>query len=78
VPGVVELQETVAVPDCVMLLGLVEQVGPEGCVVTERLTVPANPAIVVIVMLEVADCPAVVEDGLEAETPKSGCGRVMV
>jgi hypothetical protein len=46
--------------------------------VTERLTVPANPAIVVIVMLEVADCPAVVEEGLEAETPKSGCGRFRV
>jgi hypothetical protein len=77
VPEAVELQETVAVWDCVMLVGVEVQVGPEGCVVTERLIVPVNPAWAVIVIVEVADWPVVVEDGLVAETLKSGAGIVM-
>jgi len=78
VPAVVEVQETVAVWDCVMLLGVAVQLGPEGCAVTERLIVPVNPALGVIVMVEVADWAVVVEDGLVDETVKSGCGRVRV
>ena len=76
-PAVVELQETVAVWACVMLLGVAVQLGPEGCVVTERLIVPVNPELGVIVIVELAACPIVVEDGLVDATVKSGCGIVM-
>ena len=76
-PAVVELQETVAVWACVMLLGVAVQLGPEGCVVTERLIVPVNPELGVIVMVELAACPMVVEDGLVDATVKSGCGIII-
>ena len=61
-----------------MLLGVAVQLGPEGCAVTKRLIVPVNPALGVIVMVEVVDWLVVVEDGLVDETVKSGCGIVMV
>jgi hypothetical protein len=55
VPAVVELQETVAVPDPVTLVGeIAPQVSPAGGV-SLRLTTPANPFCAVIVIEEVAD-----------------------
>ena len=77
-PAVVEVHEIVVVWVCVILLGVAVQLGPEGCVVMERLIVPVNPALGVIVTVEVADWLVVVEEGLVAETVKSGCGMVMV
>ena len=78
VPAVVELHEIVAVWACVMLPGVAVQLGPEGCVVMERLIVPVNPALGVIVTVELADWLVVVEEGLVAETVKSGCGIIVV
>jgi hypothetical protein len=55
VPAVVELQATVAVPEPVMLDGVIApQVMPAGGV-SERLTTPANPFSAVTVMVDVAD-----------------------
>jgi len=55
-PAVVELQDTVAVPEPpVMLLGVIgPQVKPAGGV-SVRETVPVNPPSGAIVMVEVAD-----------------------
>ncbi len=53
-PAMVALHETVAVPDTVMLLGvMLPQVSPDG-IVSVRVTVPENwfTAVTVIVVLE--------------------------
>jgi hypothetical protein len=55
VPAVVELHETVAVPEPVMVPGVIApQVNPEG---TEsvRVPVPVNPLTAVMVMVDTAD-----------------------
>ena len=55
VPAVEELHDTVAVPEPVMLVGVIEpQVRPDGGE-SVRLTVPANPLSPVTVIIEVAD-----------------------
>ena len=55
VPAVVELQETVAVPEPVTLVGeITPQVRP-ACGVSVRLTTPANPFWAVTVIVDVAD-----------------------
>ncbi len=54
-PALVELHETVAVPEPVTLVGVMApQVNPAGGV-SVRETVPANPPREVTVMVEVAD-----------------------
>ncbi len=54
-PAVVELQDTVAVPEPVTLVGVIApQVSPAAGV-SVRLTTPAKPFNAVIVIVEVAD-----------------------
>ncbi len=70
------MHETEAVPDPVMLPGLIDpQVKPEG-IVSVRDTVPENPLSAVTVIVDGADWPALIGTGDEAETVKSGgdCG----
>jgi hypothetical protein len=55
VPATVALQETVAVPEPVTLVGVIApQVKPD-CGVSVRLTTPAKPFCAVIVIVDVAD-----------------------
>jgi hypothetical protein len=55
VPAVVELHETVAVPEPVTLVGVnAPQFRPEG-IVSENVTVPAKPLSPVTVKVELAD-----------------------
>lgn len=69
--AVVELQERVAVPEPVTLLGVMApQVRPAGTV-SVRLTTPANPFTAVTVIVEVAEDPAGTEAGEAALTVKS-------
>lgn len=72
VPATLALHETVAVPDPVMLDGLIApQVRPVGGV-SVRSTVPVNPFRAVTVMVDVADCPASTAAGEVAAIVKSG------
>ena len=65
-PARVALHETVAVPDPVMLLGDIEpQTRPEGTV-SLKFTVPANLLTASIVMVEVAEVPALTVTELAA------------
>src|SRR5207247_931829 len=71
VPAMLELQETVAVPEPVMLDGLIGlQFSPEG---TEsvRLTVPVNPFRAMMVIVDWAEVPTVVAGGDDAAMEKS-------
>ena len=63
VPVVVELHDSVEVPDVprVTLVGLRVQVRPVGETVEVSVTVPVNPFTLVTVMVEVAVAPTVVE-----------------
>jgi len=71
VPGFAEVQETVADPDPVTLLGvMIPQVRPAGTV-SVRATVPENPFRAVIVMVEVALAPVLTAAGEVAEIEKS-------
>lgn len=77
-PAVVELHETVAVPELVTLVGMIEaQVKPEGTV-SVRLIVPVNPLTAVTVIADVTDAPAVVAAGEVAVTVKSVTVNVVV
>ena len=55
VPAVVELQDTVAVPDPVTLVGVIAPHVSPVAGVSVRETTPANPLRAVTVMVEVAD-----------------------
>ena len=71
VPAVVELQATVAVPEPVTLVGVIApHVRPAGGV-SVRLTTPANPLSAVMVMVDVAEDPALTAAGLDAAIVKS-------
>ena len=71
VPAVVELQETVAVPEPVTVPGVIAlHVKPAG-IVSVRVTTPANPFTEVIVMVELADWPALTAAGDDAAIVKS-------
>jgi hypothetical protein len=64
--AIVELQATVAVPDPVTLVGVIApQVKPAG-IVSVRETTPAKPLRPVIVIVEVAEVPAVTAAGEDA------------
>ena len=68
------MHETEAVPDPVMLPGLIDpQVKPEG-IVSVRDTVPENPLSAVTAIVDGADWPALTGAGDEAEMVKSGDG----
>lgn len=70
-PAIVALQETVAVPDPVRLVGLIApQTRPEGTFSVSD-TVPAKWFSEVTVMVEVADTPTLTAAGEEAVVVKS-------
>ena len=72
------MQETVAVPEPVTVPGVIApQVSPAG---TESVSVttPANPLSAVIVMVDVADVPALTCAGLDAAMVKSTNVKVAV
>ncbi len=78
VPAVVELHETVAVPDPVTLVGVIApQVNP-ACGVSLRLTTPANPLRAVTVIVEVAETPTFTAAGEDATIVKSTKLKVAV
>jgi len=67
----VALQDTVALPDPVMLLGvMVPQVRPDGTV-SVRLTTPAKWLMELIVIVDVTEDPAFTGAGDDAAIPKS-------
>lgn len=71
VPATVALQETVAVPEPVTLVGVMApQVRPAGTV-SVRETTPANPFTAVTVRVDAADWPALTAAGEVAAIVKS-------
>ena len=71
-------QETVAVPEPVMLVGLIApQVRPDGTV-SVRLTMPAKPFSAVTVMVEVAEVLMTTEAGEDAAIVKSRTVKIAV
>jgi len=67
----VALQDTVAVPDPVILLGvMVPQVRPDGTA-SVRLTTPAKWLIELIETVDVTEAPALTGAGEDAAIPKS-------
>ena len=78
VPAVVELQETVAVPEPVTVPGVIApHVNPAGTV-SVRVTTPAKPLTAVIVIVETADWPALTAAGDVAAIVKSRKMKVAV
>jgi hypothetical protein len=73
------LHETVAPPEPETLLGEIKpQVNPEGTV-SVIVTLPVKPFTAVTVIVEVADCPALMDAGLVAVIVKSaGAPKVNV
>jgi hypothetical protein len=71
----VELQAIVAVPEPVMLEGvMLPQIRPDEAV-SVRLTVPVNPFRAVAVIIEVADVPMVTGVEEVDEIPKSATAK---
>ncbi len=66
-----ELQVTVAVPEFVMVRGLIAPQVKLAGTVSVRLTVPVNPFTAVIVIVEVAEVPTVTAAGDVAAIVKS-------
>jgi hypothetical protein len=70
-PAVVELQDTVAVPEFVILNGdIAPHVNPAGTV-SVRLTVPVNTFNAAMVIVEVVETPVFIAAGEVAERAKS-------
>ncbi len=67
----VELQDTVAVPEPVTLNGLIAPQVRFAGTVSVRLTTPANPFNAVTVIVEVAETPAFTAAGDDAAIVKS-------
>jgi hypothetical protein len=78
VPAIVELQVRVAVPELVMLLGVIAPHVRFAGTVSVRLTVPVNPLSAVTVIVEVADDPVVTAAGDVAEIVKLVTVKVAV
>jgi hypothetical protein len=77
-PALVELHETVAVPELVTLVGnSAPQLRPEGAT-SVRLTVPVKPLTAVKVIVEVAELPIVTAAGEVADIVKSVTVKVTV
>ena len=66
-----ELQDTVAVPELVTLVGVIAPQVRLAGTVWVRLTVPVKPLTAVTVIVEVADTPAFTNTGEVALTVKS-------
>jgi hypothetical protein len=78
VPATAKLQLKVAVPELVMLAGVIApQVSPDGTV-SVRETVPVNPLTADTVIVEVADVPGVTPVGEVAAIVKSVTWKVAV
>jgi hypothetical protein len=71
VAAIVELHETVAVPEFVRLAGLMEPQVRLAGTVSVSPTVPVNPLIPATVIVEVAEVPTVTAAGIVAATEKS-------
>jgi hypothetical protein len=69
--AIVELHDTVAVPDPVIVRGLIAPQVRLAGTVSVRLTVPAKPLTAVTVIVEVADVPTVTAAGDVAVIVKS-------
>jgi hypothetical protein len=77
-PADVALHETVAVPEPIMLLGVIEpQTRPEGTM-SVRVTFPAKPFNAVIVIVEFAGTPILTCAGDVAMIVKSWTRKVAV
>lgn len=74
----VELHETVAVPEFVRLVGLIAPQVRLAGTVSVRLTVPVKPLTAVTVIVEVADTPALTAAGEVAAMLKSLTVKVAV
>ena len=74
----VELQATVAVPDPVTVPGVIAPQVRFAGTVSVRVTVPANPLTAVIVIVEVAETPALTAAGEVAAIVKSVTVKVAV
>ena len=73
-----ELQDSVAVPEPLTLLGVTEpQESPEG-IVSEIAIVPEKPFSTVNVIVDVPDEPVVTDPGEEAVTVKSRKLKVVI
>jgi hypothetical protein len=77
-PAVVELQAKVAVPELVMLPGVIAPQVRLAGTVSVRLTTPVNPLTAVTVMVEVAEFPTVTAAGDVAAIVKSLTVKVAV
>lgn len=73
-----ELQETVAVPELVRLVGVIAPQVKLAGTVSVRLTVPVKPLSAVTVMVEVAEVPTVTVAGDDAVMLKSVTAKVAV
>ena len=70
-PATVALQETVAVPEPVTLVGVIAPQVRPAWGVSVRLTTPAKPFRAVIVIVEVAETPTFTAAGEDAAIVKS-------
>jgi hypothetical protein len=78
VPAVVELQETVAVPEPVTVPGVIApHVSPAGTV-SVSVTTPAKPFTAAMLMVDTADWPALTAPGEDAVIVKSTKLKVAV
>ena len=73
-----ELQETVAVPEFVTLLGVMAPQLRLAGTVSVRLTVPVNPFRAATVIVDIAEVPTVTAAGDVADTVKSVTVKVAV
>jgi hypothetical protein len=78
VAPIVELHETVAVPELVTLVGVIAPQVRLAGTVSVRLTVPVNPLTAVTVIVEVAETPALTAAGEVAAIVKSVTVNVAV
>jgi len=74
----VELHETVAVPEFVTLRGVIAPQVRLAGTVSVRLTVPVNPLTAATVIVEVAEVPTVTAAGEVADMVKSVTAKVAV
>jgi hypothetical protein len=78
VAAIVELQDTVAVPEFVTLVGVIAPQVRLAGTVSVRLTVPVNPLRAATVMVEVAEVPTVTAAGDVTVMVKSVTVKVTV
>jgi hypothetical protein len=78
VAAIVELHDTVAVPEFVTLVGLIAPQVRLAGTVSVRLTTPVNPFTADTVIVEVAETPALTAAGDVAEIVKSVTVKVAV